>query len=274
MQEQKQISTIWAFLLGLIWPGASLLCTGKSKVALLIGFLLVFYAFFLAFMPVRFIVLTLFLYILVHGIALAYGLIAGLVAARKPRKDVAIQNICGDIFFYLLFLVLTILLIINVPVNFYKVEQDFENVHMNDILVVQEKIPLIGHHYNDTVIFYTDNFEERLGIVKAVAGDVLEFKEGILYRNGNELAQIASFPITKFIVPDTLLLIQHDKEKDLHVKKDEQFDMKDTRTLTFLTAHRIKGKALFILYSNTLKNIGKRLVFATVTIEKKQENAE
>lgn len=274
MQEQKQISTIWAFFLGLIWPGASLLCTGKSKLALLISFLLVFYAFFLAFMPVRFIVLTLFLYILVHGIALVYGLIAGLAAARKPQKDVAVQDMCADIFFYLVFLVLTILLIINVPVNFYKVEQNFENVHAGDILTVQEKIPLIGHHYNDTVIFYTDNFEERLGVVKAVAGDVLEFKDGILYRNGNELAKIASFPINKFIVPDTLLLIQHDKEKDLHVKKDEQFDTQDTRTLTFLTAHRIKGKALFILYSSTPRSIGKRLVFATVTIEKKQETAE
>lgn len=264
MREQKQISTIWAFLLGLCWPGASLMCTGKSKLALLISFLLVFYAFFLAFMPVRFIVLTLFLYIIVHFIALVYGLIVGLLAARKPRKDVAVQDICADVFFYLVFLMLTILLIINVPVSFYKVEQDFENVHASDILVVQEKIPLVGHHYNDSIIFYTDNFEERLGIVKAVAGDILEFKDGTLFRNGNELAKIASFPITKFIVPDTLLLIQHDKEKDLHVRKDEQFEMQDTRTLTFLTAHRIKGKALFILYSNAVSNIGKRLVFATV----------
>lgn len=264
MQEQKQISTIWAFLLGLCWPGASLLCVGKSKMALLIGFLLVFYAFFLAFMPVRFIVLTLFLYILVHFIALTYGLIVGLIAARRPRKDVAIQDICADVFFFLVFLMLTILLIINVPVSFYNVEQDFESVHANDILVVQEKIPLMGHHYNDSIIFYTDNFEERLGIVKAVAGDVLEFKDGTLYRNGNELAKIASFPITKFTVPDTLLLIQHDKEKDLHVRKDEQFELQDTRTLTFITAHRIKGKALFVLYSNGIKGIGKRLVYATV----------
>lgn len=264
MQAQRQIGTIWAFLLGLCWPGASLLCAGKSKLALLIGFLLVFYAFFLAFMPVRFIVLTLFLYIIVHFIALTYGLIAGLFAARQPRKNIAKQDICADVFFYLVFLILTILLIINVPVSFYKVEQNFEQVRANDILVVQEKIPLIGHHYNDSVIFYTDNFEERLGIVKAVAGDVLEFKDGTLFRNGNELAKIASFPITKFIVPDTLLLIQHDKEKDLTVRRDEQFEMQDTRSLTFLTAHRIKGKALFVLYSNSLNGIGKRLVFATV----------
>ena len=84
--QERQLSTIWAFLLGLCWPGASLLCVGKAKHALLIGFLLVFYAFFLAFMPVRFIILTLYLYIIVHAIALLYGLTIGLLEARKPKK--------------------------------------------------------------------------------------------------------------------------------------------------------------------------------------------
>ena len=175
-----------------------------------------------------------------------------------------VQDMASEMFFFLVFMLSTIFLIFNTPVKFYKVQQDFAHVGENDIVVVQEKIPLIGHHYNDSVIFYTDNFEERLGVVKAVAGDVLEFNDGILYRNGNELAKIASFPIKKFIVPDNLLLIEHDKEKDIHVKEDEQFETQDTKTLTFLTAHRIKGKALFVLYSTSLKNIGKRLVFATV----------
>ncbi|MDE5682537.1 MAG: hypothetical protein K2I05_09485 [Mailhella sp.] len=262
--QERQLSAIWAVLLGLCWPGASLLCTGKAKQALLIGFLLVFYAFFLAFMPVRFIILTLYLYIIVHVIALLYGLAIGLLEARKPKKEIIMQDMASEMFFFLVFMLLTVFLIFNTPVKFYKVQQDFAHVGENDIVVVQEKIPLIGHHYNDSVIFYTDNFEERLGVVKAVAGDVLEFNDGILYRNGNELAKIASFPIKKFIVPDNLLLIEHDKEKDIHAEENEQFETQDTKTLTFLTAHRIKGKALFVLYSTSLKNIGKRLVFATV----------
>ena len=265
MPQQKQLSTIWALLLGLCWPGASLLCTGKTKQAVLVGFLLVFYAFFLAYMPVRFIILSLYLYVIVFAAALLYGLVGGLLEARKPRTDIAVQSIAHYVFFYLLFMLTAIGLIISMPVSFYKVQHDFEHVHTNDILAVQEKVPLIGHYVNDSIIFYTDNFNERLGVVKAVAGDVLEFEDGTLYRNGTELAKIADFPIKKFIVPENLLLIQHDKEKDIRVSKDEQFETKDnTKTLTFLTAHRIKGKALFIFYSNKLENIGKRLVFATV----------
>lgn len=264
MAQQKQLSTIWALLLGLCWPGASLLCVGKAKQAVLVGFLLVFYAFFLSYMPVRFIILSLYLFVIVFAAALVYGLVSGLLEARKPRTDTAIQSMAHYIFFYLLFMLVTFGLLIGMPVSFYKVQHDFEHVHTNDILAVQENVPLIGHFYNDSIIFYTDNFEERLGVVKAVSGDVLEFENGTLYRNGKELAKIADFPIKKFIVPENLLLILHDKEKDIRVSKDEQFETKDTKTLTFLTAHRIKGKALFIFYSNTLKSIGKRLVFATV----------
>lgn len=264
MPQQKQLSTIWAVLLGLVWPGASLLCAGKAKQALITAFLLVFYGFFLSYMPVRFIVLSLYLYTGVHIIALAYGFISGLLEARKPKNEIAVQSMAGYVFFYLLFMLTAIVLLVHTPVSFYKVRKDFEHVHAGDILAVQEKVPLIGHFYNDSIIFYTDNFEERLGVVKAVAGDVLEFDKGTLYRNGKELAHLADFPIKKFIVPENLILIQHDKEKDIRVKKDEQFETKDTKTLTFLTAHRIKGKALFVYYSNELSNMGRRLVFATV----------
>lgn len=267
MKEQKQMGTFLALLLGLCWPGASLLCLGKTRQALTVGFLLVFYGFFLAFMPVRFIILTLYLYIFVFVLCLFYGLFTGLAESRKPRKDIVLQDKAPHIFLYLVFLLCTVFFLSHLPVSFFTVKQQTASVNQNDLLVIQEKIPLAAHHFDDTVIFYGDDFSEHLGTVKAIAGDILEFDNNTLFRNGKELAKLKDFPIKKMIVPENLILIQHDKLKihsDNTDNPNETFETSETQTLTFLSGHRIKGKALFILFSRNFKSIGKRLVFATV----------
>ena len=264
--QTKKISVFFAFLMGIFWPASSLLFVGKAKNAVICAILLLLSTFSLVFAPLNFIAITMYVFFAILFLIWIYGLIFSFIFTKKNKGELTVVEKTPYFACYFIMVFFTIILFCNLPVSFYQLRHNFENVQKNDILIMQEKVPLCFHNFNNSVIFYNEAYKESFGIVKAVAGDVLEFKEQTLYRNGEKLANIASFPTEKFIVPENLLLIQHDKEIPSNLSPEEQANLakEDIKTLSFLTVHRIKGKALFILYSSNMENLGKRLIYTAI----------
>ncbi len=264
--QNKKISIFFAFLMGIFWPASSLLCVGKAKNAIVCAMLLLLSAFSLVFAPLNFIAITMYIFFAILFLIWIYGLLFSLIFTKKNKRQITVIEKTPYFACYFIMMFFTLVLLCNLPVNFYQLKHNFENVKQNDILIMQEKVPLNLHNFNDSIIFYNEDYKENFGVVKAVAGDVLEYNDQTLFRNGEKLANIANFPTQKLIVPENLLLIQHDKEisSDLPQKEQMQLAKKDIKTLSFLTIHRIKGKALFILYSSNPKNLGKRLIYTTI----------
>lgn len=264
--KPNKIGILFAFIMGIFWPGSTLLVVGKAKNAILCALLLLISISFLVFAPISFIAITMYCFFALLFLIWVYGLLSSFLFNKKRKREITVVEKTPYFASYFIIMFFNILLLWNLPVKFYQIRHNFDNTNKHDIIIMQENVPLYLHNFNDSVIFYNENYKERFGIVKAVAGDVLEYKDKALFRNGEKLANIANFPAKKFIVPENLLLIQHDKEIDLNLSPEEQAKLAkdDIKTLSFLTVHRIKGKALFIIFSKNYNNIAKRLVFTNI----------
>lgn len=275
MQEKIKRSVISAAIVGLFIPTSSLLYVNRAGAAVALMFIFACASFVFIYTPIAYFATSLWIFIIIQIILLLFSFLLGVWHAYKGvSKERALRDQGPWFAAYVVMFFFVLLQLSNIPVDIFIAKNNAFGFAKNDIILVQENPEQKYLNVSDYVVFLDENYNKAFGEIIALPGDVLEHKNGRLLRN-NEPHEISiTLPTQPWIIPDGLMLIhyglpnpqknevQEGKPRQNQVdqnKLEKNASMQNNTQVMVLPMKRIKGKALYIFFSNTFSNIGKDL---------------
>lgn len=271
MQRTVKRSLVTAGILGFLFPSISLLYVRREGLAVCIMALLLCSVLLLNFTDLAFFATSFLIFLLIQLFIWLVSLALGVwfawrgVALQKLVQD---KGLCWVL--YVLLLLTFVSMLSSLPISFFRVQESFASIGISDIFIIQETNAQDYFQANNVVIFLDEKYEKNIGKVLATPHDVLSEREGHIFRNDEQTdiqmllptannafdflnstqsntpstVQLDSkhMPIHSWLVPENTLLIQYSDAE-----------------LALLPLERVKGKALYVLFSMDFGKIGESL---------------
>lgn len=267
MQEKIKKSVITAGILGLFLPTSSLLYVRREVLAVTLMALFLCSVFMLVHSPIGYFSTSLWIVLSIQIIIWSASFVLGIWYAWK---GVSIEIMLKDqghwLVTYAVLFFVGITQMSSIPVGLFVVHDTYLGFDKNDIIIVQKKPTVKYLRASDYVVFLDENYKDTIGQLVALPGDVLDYKENGYIGCNDELYKFSlNLPSEPWIIPNNIMLIysddhilNEDGSPNIHAEKDGNMSKKDS-LVKILPVQRIKGKALYILFSTDTSNIGKSL---------------
>lgn len=273
MEEKVKKSIISAVIMGILIPASSLLYVRRDEMA--VG-LMSFFAcatVLLIYTPVAYFATSLLIFIAIQIGVWIYSFSLGVWQAYKGVSALRSTQDQGPwLSAYMLLACFIIAMLGNIPVELFVVKNDYSYFEKKDVLVVQELSEFKYLRVLDYVIFLDEDYNEALGQIIAVPGDVLKYENGKISRNDKPYNISVNLPEQSWIVPEDVLLIHcsssgvvlSDTLRDKHERERNNDKASVNNQAVILPMERLTSKALYVLFSMKFSNIGKNLGQGTV----------
>ena len=265
MEKKIKKSLICAAIMGIILPTFSLVYVRKEKVAVMFMLLLACSTLALVYTPLVYFPTASLIFLFFQAFLWIFTFFLGL---HYASQGVSVYDVTKDQGFWischLILLVFVIVMLSNVPVGFFVTKNAYLDFEKNEVIVVQKDSTFQYLRVQDSVVFIDSNYEEALGTVIALPGDVLRSEDGKVFRNDKPTDISINLPAKPWIVPENIVLIYY-KSQDLphaSVFKNKNAAVQNTDKANaeyqavILPAGRLKNKALYVLLSTDFSRIG------------------
>ena len=261
MQETVKKNIISALIMGFFIPVSSLLYVRKERIAIgLMSFFILAVAV-LTYTPVAYFATSLWIFLVVQIIIWLYAFFVGAWQAHKGVNIQANKKDLGPwIATYILLALCIIVMYCQIPVNLYVTKSSHLVFGKNDVVITQKNPEIMYLRTLDYVTFVDAAYNENIGQIIAVPGDVLKYENGIITRNDKPYDISINLPVKSWIVPENIVLIYYSSQNLPENKEGANIDKANKEyQATILPVERIKNKALYILFSTKFFNLGKSL---------------
>lgn len=272
MEERIKKSVVAAGIMGFLVPTSSLIYVRREGMAFALMSIFVCSALVFTYTPIAYFAKSLWILIIFQLFVWGFSFFLGIwyawrgISVRRTTQDhgpwIAAYGL--QIFFI-------IILLNNTPISVFVTKSSYLEFEKNDIIVVQEDPTIKYLRALEYVIFLDKNYDKALGQLLALPGDVLGYENGRILRNDIPYEISFKLPTQPWIVPDGVMLISYgvdDKQEGSPetptALRESKTGMKENSKIAILPLERIKGKALYILFSMRLGNIGKSLTKNTL----------
>lgn len=267
MQEKIRKSIITSAILGFFIPTASLLYVHKEGLAITSMALLLGSTLLLVYTPIAYFSTLLWIALSVQMLVWSSSFFLGIWYAYQ---GVSIEKILKEQGLWLTTYILLFLLIViqfsSLPVSLFMAHDVHLSFKQNDVVIVQKNPSIKYLRALDYVVFLDNKYESAIGQLVALPGDVLEYdSNGSMLCNDEPCDFSLNLPAQPWIIPNDIMLIRsetynlNDNDNRDMPRENGEYTNRDAFPIMILPMQRIKGRALFTLFSTDISNIGEKL---------------
>lgn len=273
MEEKVKKSIISAVIMGILIPTSSLLYVRREGLALGLMSFFACATAALIYTPVVYFATSLFIFIIIQIGIWVYSFSLGV---WQVCKGVSVLKNTQDqgpwLSAYMLLILFIVAMFGNLSVEFFVTRSAYLDFGKNDVIVVRKNPEFKYLNVLDYVVFLDEDYNKALGQVIALPGDVLKYEDGKISRNDQPYEISVNLPAQTWIVPEDIVLIhcssygvaKSDILQEKHELEKNEDNTNTKNQAIILPMERLTGKALYVLWSAKLSNIGRNLSRSTV----------
>ena len=291
MEEKIKKSVASAIIMGMIIPLSSLIYVRKGEAAIALLSFFIFAILVLIFTPITYFATSMWIFLIIIGIVLLFSFCLGVWYAYSGIDDEDRMKDQGLwVSAYIVLALLIMVLSSYIPASLFITKDAYLDFAKNEMLIVQENPELKYLRVFDYVVFLDEGYDESLGQIIAVPGDVLKYEKGKILRNDEPHDITINLPMQSWIVPEDIMLVKYKRsmlsnndlegegvsegenrgtqpkpavqkinETNTEAIEENTEEVIEIYEAVILPTGRIKSKALYTLFSTNFFNIGRSL---------------